>query len=148
MEVITCGAVPSYGEVLGGKLVAMLLCTPAVAADFAERYDRRTSLIASGLAGKPIRRRAQLAVLTTSSLWSVGSSQYNRIHLPAESLGGTGDVRYKRTGTTDRYLGPCRLERARRPGTSPNRLRAYPAWEALTPLRPSRHSAPELPPPP
>ena len=63
MEIITCGAVPPYGEVLGGKLVAMLLCSPAVAYDFARHYDRRTSLIASGLAGRPVRRRAQLAML-------------------------------------------------------------------------------------
>jgi hypothetical protein len=103
MEVITCGAVPPYGEVLGGKLVAMLLCSPAVAYDFAERYDRRTSLIASGLAGRPIRRRAELAILTTSSLYSVGSSQYNRIRLAADSLGGRGDVRYRRIGTTESF---------------------------------------------
>lgn len=103
MEVITCGAVPPYGDVLGGKLVAMLLCAPAVTTNFADRYDRRTSLIASGLAGRPVSRRAQLAVLTTSSLYSVGSSQYNRIRLPAETLGGAGDVRYKRIGTTESF---------------------------------------------
>lgn len=103
MEVITCGAVPPYGDVLGGKLVAMLLCCPAVAATFAERYSRHTSLIASGLAGRAIRRRARLAVLTTSSLWSVGSSQYNRIRIPAEPLGGHGDVRYQRIGTTESF---------------------------------------------
>jgi hypothetical protein len=103
MEVITCGAVPPYGDILGGKLVAMLLCSPAVAHDFANRYDRRASLIASGLAGRPVRRRAQLAMLTTSSLYSIGSSQYNRIRLPAESLGGIGDVRYRRIGTTESF---------------------------------------------
>ena len=103
MEVITCGAVPPYGDVLGGKLVAMLLCAPAVTADFAERYDRRTSLIASGLAGRPIRRRARLTVLTTSSLYSVGSSQYNRIRLPAEAFDRQGDVRYRRIGTTESF---------------------------------------------
>jgi hypothetical protein len=103
MEIITCGAVPPYGEILGGKLVAMLLCSPAVAADFARRYDGSTSLIASGLAGRPIHRRAQLGVLTTSSLWSVGSSQYNRIRLPAEPLGGHGDVRYQRIGATESF---------------------------------------------
>lgn len=103
MEIITCGAVPPYGEILGGKLVAMLLCSPAVAADFAARYDRRTSLIASGLAGRPTRRRARLAMLTTSSLYSVGSSQYNRIRLPAEPLGGRGEVRYQRIGTTESF---------------------------------------------
>jgi len=103
MEIITCGSVPPYGDILGGKLVAMLLCSPAVADDFANHYDRRTSLIASGLAGQPVRRRAQLTTLTTSSLYSVGSSQYNRIRLPAESLGGEGDVRYLRIGVTESF---------------------------------------------
>jgi len=45
----------------------------------------------------------QLATLTTSSLYSIGSSQYNRIRLPAESLGGIGDVRYRRIGTTESF---------------------------------------------
>jgi Domain of unknown function (DUF4338) len=103
MEIITCGAVPPYGDILGGKLVAMLLCSPAVAGHFAERYDRRTSLITSGLAGRPVRRRAQLAILTTSSLYSVGSSQYNRVRIPAGTLGGESDVRYRRIGTTESF---------------------------------------------
>jgi hypothetical protein len=103
MEIITCGAIPPYGDVLGGKLVAMLLCAPAVTDDFARRYRSRTSLIASGIAGRAVSRQAELAVLTTSSLYSVGSSQYNRIRIPAETLGGTGDVRYKRIGTTESF---------------------------------------------
>jgi hypothetical protein len=103
MEIITCGAIPPYGDVLGGKLVAMLLCAPAVADDFGRRYQSRTSLIASGLAGRAVSRRAELAVLTTSSLYSVGSSQYNRIRIPAESLGGEGEVRYRRIGTTESF---------------------------------------------
>jgi Domain of unknown function (DUF4338) len=103
MEIITCGAIPPYGDVLGGKLVAMLLCAPSVADDFGHRYRSRTSLIASGLAGRPVSRRAELTVLTTSSLYSVGSSQYNRIRIPAEALGGNGDVRYSRIGTTESF---------------------------------------------
>lgn len=100
MEITTCGAVAPYGEVLGGKLVAMLLCSPQVVRDFAERYTGRASLIASGLAGRPVRRPARLSLLTTSSLYSVGSSQYNRVRIPGTVLGGHGQVAYERLGTT------------------------------------------------
>ena len=84
MEIITCGAVPPYGEILGGKLVAMLMASPRVVRDVRTRYEGRVSLIASGLKGAPVRRDPNLTVLTTSSLYSVGSSQYNRIRIPAE----------------------------------------------------------------
>jgi len=104
MEIITCGAVPPYGDVLGGKLVAMLLTSPRVVADIRERYAGRVSLIASGLKGAPVRRDPSLAVLTTSSLYSVGSSQYNRIRVPAEVLDGRdGQVTYERIGKTDSF---------------------------------------------
>ena len=103
MEIITCGAVPPYGEILGGKLVAMLLAAPRVAADFAERYDHRASLIASGIAGRPMRRRARLTVLTTSSLYSVGSSQYNRVRVPGELFGRDGRIAYERIGVSESY---------------------------------------------
>lgn len=103
MEITTCGAVAPYGDVLGGKLAAMLLCSPQVARDFAERYTGRASLIASGLAGRPIRRPARLSLLTTSSLYSVGSSQYNRIRIPGTVLGGHGQVAYERLGTTESF---------------------------------------------
>ncbi|WP_432049461.1 Druantia anti-phage system protein DruA [Verrucosispora sp. NA02020] len=104
MEIITCGAVPPYGEVLGGKLVAMLLTSPRVAKDVADRYAGRVSLIASGLKGQAVVRRPALTVLTTSSLYSVGSSQYNRIRIPATAVGeGCGQVSYDRIGKTDSF---------------------------------------------
>ncbi len=103
MDIITCGAVPPYGEVLGGKLVAMLLASPRVVSDFRHRYSNRVSLIASGLKGAPVRRRPNLALLTTSSLYAVGSSQYNRIRIPGEILGGSGQVSYRRIGMTESF---------------------------------------------
>jgi len=103
MEIITCGAVPPYGDVLGGKLVAMLLATPRVVSDVRARYEGRVSLIASGLKGAPVRRDPNLTVLTTSSLYSVGSSQYNRIRIPGDIVEGKGQVAYSRVGTTDSF---------------------------------------------
>ena len=103
MEITTCGAVPPYGEILGGKLVAMLMASPRVVSDVRARYEGRVSLIASGLKGAPARRDPNLTVLTTSSLYSVGSSQYNRIRIPAEIVDGEGKVTYTRVGKTDSF---------------------------------------------
>jgi hypothetical protein len=103
MEIITCGAVPPYGDLLGGKLVAMLLVSPRVVAEFAERYQGRVSLIASGLKGEPVHRQPNLALLSTSSLYAIGSSQYNRIRVPGELTEGSGSLSYERIGATDSF---------------------------------------------
>jgi len=99
MELITCGAVPPYRDLLGGKLVALMMLSRAVVKDYEQKYSGQVSLIASGLAGRPIVRPARLAWLTTSSLYAVGSSQYNRLKLSTES----GDLSYKRIGTTESF---------------------------------------------
>ena len=99
MELITCGAVPPYRDLLGGKLVALLMLSRTVVEDYHRRYSGQVSLIASGLAGRPIVRPANLAWLTTSSLYAHGSSQYNRLRVPAES----GDLRYERIGITQSF---------------------------------------------
>ena len=92
MELITCGAVPPYRDVLGGKLVALLMLSPTIVKDYERKYTGQVSLIASGLAGRPVIRPARLAWLTTSSLYAVGSSQYNRLKLALPS----GILRYER----------------------------------------------------
>ena len=103
MELITCGAVAPYNQLLGGKLVAMLMTSPQVVADVKKRYEGRVSLIASGMAGAPVTRTAALSVLTTSSLYAIGSAQYNRVRIPGELLGRQGDIRYQRVGSTDSF---------------------------------------------
>ncbi len=103
MEIITCGAVPPYNQILGGKLVAMLVASPQVVCDLRDRYDGKVSLIASGMAGYPVRRTPALSVLTTSSLYALGSAQYNRIRIPGPIAGGVGEIRYTRVGTTDSF---------------------------------------------
>lgn len=103
MEIITCGAVAPYNQILGGKLVAMVMASPQVVADVKERYDGKVSLIASGMAGRPIRRTPALALLTTSSLYALGSAQYNRVRIPGGVSGGEGEIRYERVGTTDSF---------------------------------------------
>ena len=62
MELITCGAVPPYRDVLGGKLVALMMLSRTVVKDYERKYAGQVSLIASGLAGRPVVRPARLAL--------------------------------------------------------------------------------------
>ena len=82
MDVNVCGAITHYNEILGGKLVASLMASQEVRELFRERYHSKyksPSIIASSNKGKPVFRDANLLCLTTTSLYGVASSQYNRI---------------------------------------------------------------------
>lgn len=96
------GAVPPYNAVLGGKLVSMLLMSPEIVKAYDARYGKACSVIASSIGGKPVVRKPTLVFLGTTSLYGVGSSQYNRIAMPAEAVGGTPGsiIRYKELGET------------------------------------------------
>lgn len=82
-DVSICGAVHPYNQLLGGKLVTLLLATREVSDAYAQRYGGQVSVIASQMAGRPIIKPADLRILTTTSLYGVGSSQYNRLSLAA-----------------------------------------------------------------
>jgi hypothetical protein len=81
-EVAVCGAIPPYGPLLGGKLAALLALSREPAQHYYERYDGQVSEICSQMAGKPVKRSADLVALTTTSFYGVGSSQYERVRLP------------------------------------------------------------------
>ena len=49
LEITTCGAVPPYNSILGGKLVALLLLSPQVANDNFRRYGKDATIIRSQL---------------------------------------------------------------------------------------------------
>ena len=83
VDVSICGAVHPYNELLGGKLVALLLASKEVRDHYSERYSGQVSVIASQMAGRAVSKPADLRVLTTTSLYGVGSSQYNRLVLRA-----------------------------------------------------------------
>jgi hypothetical protein len=89
LDIIVCGAIAPYNVLLGGKLVCMLLSSPEVVNHYRDKYKSRPSIIASSMKGSPVKRPHSLVLLCTTSLYSVGSSQYNRIKIPAEVLGGT-----------------------------------------------------------
>ncbi len=102
MDITVCGAIPPYNALLGGKLVSLLLASPEVRASYSNRYATAVSVIASAMAGKPVRRRPNLVLLGTTSLYDVAPAQYNRLRLPAERAGGAqGDeLRFVRVGQT------------------------------------------------
>ncbi len=100
MELNVCGAIPPYNEILGGKLVALLATSPQVIKDYRERYSDKRSEIASRLKGEDVCRAADLAYVGTTSLYYVGSSQYNRLRIPGSIFNSTHDVRWKELGKT------------------------------------------------
>ena len=104
-DITVCGAVPPYNALLGGKLVAMLSAGPEMVEAYRKRYQEAESEIASSMAARPIVRPAQLVFLGTTSLYGVCSSQYNRVHVPADRLGGrAGDeIRYRELGRSRAY---------------------------------------------
>jgi hypothetical protein len=83
-DVSVCGAVHPYNEILGGKLVTLLLTSREVRDAYSARYGGQVSVIASQMAGRAITKPADLKILTTTSLYGVGSSQYNRLSLRAD----------------------------------------------------------------
>lgn len=104
-DITVCGAVAPYGPVLAGKLVSMLAASPEVVDAYQRRYLEQESEIASSMAGRPIVRPSELVFLGTTSLYGVGSSQYNRLRMPAELLGGRRGERleYLLIGRSESY---------------------------------------------
>lgn len=100
MELNVCGAIPPYNHILGGKLVALLALSPQVIHDYKIRYQDKPSEIASRMKGEPVTRPADLAYIGTTSLYYVGSSQYNRVKIPGSIFGKDFDVIWKELGYT------------------------------------------------
>lgn len=99
VDVSICGAVHPYNELLGGKLVALLLASKEVRDHYSARYSGQISVIASQMAGHAVIKPADLRVLTTTSLYGVGSSQYNRLVLrAADHPGLINDLRWDSIG--------------------------------------------------
>lgn len=105
MDITVCGAVAPYNTLLGGKLICLLLCSPEVGKAYASRYSKQPSLIASCMKGAPVVRQPQLALLGTTSLYGRGSSQYNRVRVATEHLGGApgGILEYRELGLSLGY---------------------------------------------
>ena len=102
-DLTVCGAVAPYNSLLGGKLVSMLAVSPSVAKAYRRRYASYASEIASSVAGRPIRRRSNLVFVGTTSLYGSGASQYNRIRIPADVLGGSGTIEFRQLGRSKSF---------------------------------------------
>jgi hypothetical protein len=102
---------PVYAHlVVGGKLVAMLLTSREVQELYTQQYGERVSIIASQMAGRPIIRDTTLCALTTTSLYGVGSSQYNRLKLRASEHRGLGhDLTWNKLGDVTSGFGTVHL---------------------------------------
>jgi hypothetical protein len=93
MDIVVCGAIAPYNAILGGKLVGMLLASPEVVDYYNCRYAKHVSVIASSMKGAPVIKKPNLTLLATTSLYGSGSSQYNRVAIPAAEVGGKGQER-------------------------------------------------------
>lgn len=104
-DITVCGAVAPYSPILGGKLVSILAASPEVITAYRDKYVEQESEIASSMAGRPIVRPPHLVFLGTTSLYGVGSSQYNRLWMPAERIGGEPGERlaYLELGKSESY---------------------------------------------
>ena len=104
LEITTCGAVAPYNRMLGGKLVALLLLSPQVAADNNRRYGDEPAIIRSQLKNTRVVPDNTLVWLGTTSLFSHGSSQYERLRLPAGTIAPEQqEIRYRYLGETTGY---------------------------------------------
>lgn len=100
MDIIVCGSIPPYNELLGGKLISILSCSPTVISDYTHRYENQISEIASRMKGQRVIRDSRLVYLGTTSLYAVGSSQYNRIKVP---LSETSNLEFRKMGITEGF---------------------------------------------
>jgi hypothetical protein len=89
-DLTVCGAVAPYNELLGGKLVAMLMASPEVREEYHRRYSSTPSIIASSMAGKPVRRPLDLVFISTTSLYGQRPNQYDRSRYRGRCGMGTG----------------------------------------------------------
>jgi hypothetical protein len=105
MDITVCGAVAPYNALLGGKLVCLLLCSPEVGEAYAKRYGTQPSLIASCMSGAPVVRQPQLMALGTTSLYGQRSSQYSRLKVRTQCIGGGSEelLEYKELGLSVGY---------------------------------------------
>ena len=99
LDVNVCGATPVYREILGGKLAAYALFAEEIQQEYLRRYGTAESEIASSMAGRPIVKPTRICALTTTSLYGVGSSQYNRVRMPF----GNGRLEWEKIGKTEGY---------------------------------------------
>lgn len=103
-DLSVCGAIAPYNTLLGGKLVALLMASDEVRSIWKTRYTGKISIISSQMAGRPICRSPDLKIITTTSLYGSGSSQYNRLKLKVSDFKDiVRDINWKELDKTAGY---------------------------------------------
>lgn len=100
LELNVCGAVPPYNDLLVGKLTALAANAAEIRAAYAERYSSQPGEIASQMSGRAVYRSVDMCLITTTSLYGVSSSQYNRLKLNVCTEDGTRQIRWAEIGAT------------------------------------------------
>jgi hypothetical protein len=80
-DLAVCGAIAPYNTLLSGKLVALAMASREARKLYCKRYSNQVSEIASQIAGRSIVRSSDLKLITTTSLYGVGSNQYSSLAL-------------------------------------------------------------------
>ncbi len=104
LELTTCGAIRPYNQILAGKLVALLMLSPIINANYRRRYGTEPSIISSQMKNAPIWRDNCVVYIGTTSLYAIGSSQYDRLRLPAKIIAeNQPEIRFTNIGLTSGY---------------------------------------------
>lgn len=104
MDLSVCGGIAPYSALTSGKLTALLMTSSEVQNAIEDRYNGTPSVIASQMAGRPVSKNARLLAITTTSLYGVGSSQYNRLRLSADQFVGLkSSIRFDEVAKTDGF---------------------------------------------
>jgi len=103
LDVNVCGAVSPYRELLAGKLMALALASADIRGFYRHKYREQSSEIASKMAGRSIVRTPEVCALTTTSLYGVAASQYNRLRIDVAGERGPVRLEWKELGRTEGY---------------------------------------------
>lgn len=105
MDIVVCGSIAPYNHLLGGKLVCSMMFSPELVRHYKAKYGDQESVIASSMKGAPVVKPSELVLLSTTSLYAGGSSQYNRIKIPISKVevGGVGELAFEELGETEGY---------------------------------------------
>jgi hypothetical protein len=103
LDLSICGAVPPYGALLGGKLVALSVAAGELRAAYQRRYAGQVSEISSQMAGRAVCRPADYCAVTTTSLYGAASSQYNRLCVDVSEHGSARAVSWRDLGMSVGY---------------------------------------------
>jgi hypothetical protein len=96
-DLAVCGAIAPYNLLLGGKLVALSMVSKEARQMYGARYSGQVSEIASQVAGRAVVRSSDLKLVTTTSLYGLGSNQYTGLSLRKGKYGDlSADVVWKK----------------------------------------------------